>query len=188
MKKLTLLIIALLITATAQAGTISWNSANFASLTDGWLVALYEDVSGDGFDATTINYSTGATDSDDVYLGLTYTTAISSGKSGTGWGTSFSAPGGDLALGDSIITVIFNSAALDGSATTAWYSDGFAGTLSDNGFGQAMLPATNIDATYTVTSIAAVPEPATALLFGIGGMGAWIVRRNKRKAQEEADA
>ena len=30
-----------------------------------------------------------------------------------------------------------------------------------------------------------VPEPATALLFGIGGIGAFIVRRNK-KAQEEA--
>ncbi len=33
-----------------------------------------------------------------------------------------------------------------------------------------------------------VPEPATALLFGIGGLGAFIVRRNKQKAQEEADA
>ncbi len=30
-----------------------------------------------------------------------------------------------------------------------------------------------------------VPEPATALLFGIGGLGAFIVRRNK-KNQEEA--
>jgi len=39
-----------------------------------------------------------------------------------------------------------------------------------------------------VTSSQVVPEPATALLFGIGGLGAWIVRRNKRKAQDEADA
>ena len=32
-----------------------------------------------------------------------------------------------------------------------------------------------------------VPEPATALLFGVGGIGAFIVRRNK-KAKEEAEA
>ena len=38
------------------------------------------------------------------------------------------------------------------------------------------------------TSMQVVPEPATALLFGIGGLGAFIVRRNKKKAQEEADA
>lgn len=33
-----------------------------------------------------------------------------------------------------------------------------------------------------------VPEPATALLFGIGAMGAWMVRRNKIKSKEQADA
>ncbi len=37
-----------------------------------------------------------------------------------------------------------------------------------------------------VQTTQAVPEPATALLFGIGGLGAFIVRRNKKKAQEEA--
>ena len=37
----------------------------------------------------------------------------------------------------------------------------------------------------TATSVQVVPEPATALLFGIGGLGAWIVRNNKRKVQEE---
>jgi hypothetical protein len=33
-----------------------------------------------------------------------------------------------------------------------------------------------------------VPEPATALLFGIGGMGAWMIRRKNLKSKEEADA
>ena len=46
--------------------------------------------------------------------------------------------------------------------------------------------AVNFD--FTGQSWQAVPEPATALLFGIGGLGAFIVRRNKKKAQEEADA
>jgi len=48
-------------------------------------------------------------------------------------------------------------------------------------------PAQIFDA-GTLTDVQIVPEPATALLFGIGGLGAFIVRRNKRKAQEEADA
>ena len=32
-----------------------------------------------------------------------------------------------------------------------------------------------------------VPEPATFLLFGIGGMGAWLIRRNKMQVKEEAE-
>ena len=33
--------------------------------------------------------------------------------------------------------------------------------------------------------VVAVPEPSTVLLFGIGGVGAWLLRRNKMKAQRE---
>lgn len=39
--------------------------------------------------------------------------------------------------------------------------------------------------TYTYSPI---PEPATALLFGLGGMGAWFLRRNKLKSKEDMDA
>ena len=38
--------------------------------------------------------------------------------------------------------------------------------------------------TFTVE---AIPEPATALLFGLGGMGAWILRRNKKKVEDDDD-
>lgn len=43
-----------------------------------------------------------------------------------------------------------------------------------------------IDSGTTVAQV--VPEPATFLLFGIGGIGAWLVRRNKLKSKEDADA
>ena len=37
---------------------------------------------------------------------------------------------------------------------------------------------------YTVT---AIPEPATVILFGIGGIGAWLVRRNRLKTNEKCE-
>ncbi len=52
--------------------------------------------------------------------------------------------------------------------------------------GNAINSASGLPVGYGVGQV--VPEPATALLFGIGGLGAFIVRRNKKKAQEEADA
>ena len=33
----------------------------------------------------------------------------------------------------------------------------------------------------------AIPEPATFMLFGIGGIGAWLIRRNKLQVKEEAE-
>lgn len=52
-------------------------------------------------------------------------------------------------------------------------------TYSDSVFSATTLGQTNN--AYTV-----VPEPATIGLFGLGALSTWIVRRNKRKATEEA--
>lgn len=71
------------------------------------------------------------------------------------------------------------------SGTYYWQSDvltgadvpeytGVPSTITDAGF----LEATD----YVSTNVQAVPEPATALLFGIGAAGAWIVRRRTRIA------
>ncbi|MFA7369319.1 MAG: PEP-CTERM sorting domain-containing protein [Kiritimatiellales bacterium] len=38
----------------------------------------------------------------------------------------------------------------------------------------------NVTFDFTSSTWQAVPEPATFLLFGMGGMGAWLVRRRKR--------
>lgn len=46
------------------------------------------------------------------------------------------------------------------------------------------------DVTFNMTGSTwqAVPEPATALLFAIGGFGAWLVRRNKLSSKYGTDA
>jgi hypothetical protein len=177
------------ISLNTMAGTITWGSSDLGvGYTDGWLIALYEDVSKDGWDATTINFTTGATDSDDIYLGVT--TILSSGKGGVTWGTTFSAPGGSLGLGDYVYSVLFNAATI-ASAYNYKYTTMTDGLFAGGGNSWYTLPASDGDATYKTTTLSdwqAVPEPATALLFGIGGMGAWMVRRSKLKSKEEADA
>ncbi|MDD3276997.1 MAG: PEP-CTERM sorting domain-containing protein, partial [Kiritimatiellales bacterium] len=107
------------------------------------------------------------------------------------WTTSFSAPAGLLAFNDNIVTVLFNATTLE--VATNWkYDTAFTFTSGSTGpGGSAQLPGSNIPGSYTVTGLStwqAVPEPATFALFGIGGVGAWIIRRNKLKAKEEADA
>ncbi|MBI9020340.1 MAG: PEP-CTERM sorting domain-containing protein [Verrucomicrobia bacterium] len=44
------------------------------------------------------------------------------------------------------------------------------------------LITTGFDGSYT--SVRAIPEPATALLFGLGGISAWILRRERHLMQE----
>ncbi len=80
---------------------------------------------------------------------------------------------------------IYNNASVP--SVPYWQIDSAIATLQDleGGF----LPgANNVTLSFSGSEWVAVPEPATALLFGIGGMSAFIIRRNKKKAQEEADA
>jgi formylglycine-generating enzyme required for sulfatase activity len=45
------------------------------------------------------------------------------------------------------------------------------------------------DREYSATGfrVVMIPEPGTALLFGIGGIGAWLLRRNRVKSRESAE-
>lgn len=64
---------------------------------------------------------------------------------------------------------------------TGTYSSPGGGIYLDNGHSQ------NIEFTPTSIIIGVIPEPSTILLFGIGGIGAWLLRRNRLKSREDAE-
>lgn len=160
----------------ASAGTISWNYLGDLSngvFQAGWSVRLYEDVGSDnnfGLDGYVFGVNdtyVGAADSE-TFL------ALSKGKQPLVYGDSFIIPGGTLAFGDSVYTVIFNDA-VAGNATQYIIIDANPFTL----------PADSSDAAYGLSSIAgtwqAVPEPGTLALLCVGlGTAAAASRRRKR--------
>lgn len=171
----------------SMAATIAWGSDDLgAGYTSGWLVALYEDVSQNGWSSTTINVANGSTGTDDAYLGIT--SVLSAGKAGTAWGSSFSAPGGSLTFNDRLYSVVFDASTL-AAATHYKVTTMTDGIYAGGGNAWYQLPATDSDGTYKTTTVSsnwqAVPEPATFMLFGIGGIGAWLIRRKKMDKIED---
>ncbi len=175
--------------STSFGGTIAWAYASDlgGSYTAGWLVEIIEDVNQDGISiggglgSGMIMYrnpgdlSRAHLDGDDTWVTANITTTLQSGKTGTGWGTTFNAPGSSLATSDNIYTVIYNGATFE-SATQYRVVDAspFA------------LPSTDIDADYAPGSvngawapIVAVPEPGSMVLFALG-IVTLAVRRKRR--------
>jgi hypothetical protein len=51
-----------------------------------------------------------------------------------------------------------------------------------------LAPPSEVSFNFSGSTWQAVPEPATALLFAIGGFGAWLIRRNKLSSKYGTDA
>jgi hypothetical protein len=94
-----------------------------------------------------------------------------------------------------VITVSYLDIGTINYADTAFVNpvtwlDSYKGTVAQSTASMSIQDKDFNQITFLPTSVtvAAIPEPATALLFGIGAMGAWMVRRNKIKSKEQADA
>jgi hypothetical protein len=178
-----LLAVLALIAGSSYGGTITWGYLGDlgGGYTAGWLVELIEDVNGNGIGiggiagSGSVLYDDRSFDQDDAFVGTPVTTTLQSGKTGTGWGTTFGAPGSTLALSDSVYTVIYNAASF-AAATQYQVIDSSPYTL----------PASDIDAAYTVTSVSGswapivpVPEPGSIALFALGLVT--LAARRKRR-------
>ena len=176
-------LLAIVLAGSSHAGTITWGYFGDlgGSYQAGWLVELVEDVNKDGIQlgggagSGMALYADRSTDSDDTFVTTPVTKALSSGKSGTNWGTTFDSPGSSLALGDNVYSIIYNA---DSFANATQY------IIVDSS--PYALPSFNNDADYIQTSlngswapIVPVPEPGTMALFALGLMT--LAARRKRR-------
>lgn len=154
----------------------------------GWYVEAFNITSGGpllfGFDALGNPDSAEAVIDRDSAFG-TAVLDISAGEPGVspslGWydgsgyilNTSVFGPAKDL---DTVQLVFYNNA--DKNAAT-WYITSLASALPD---APEVAGADDVKVTFDFTGKTwqAIPEPATALLFGIGGFGAWLLRRRQQ--------
>lgn len=137
-----------------------------------WIVRIYESA-----DAN-INFSSLLPTGDDTYTSNQFTFA----SSGLADGFSKKTISGPLniANGDKIYSVIFDSS--DISTATRWaVIDSAVATVSFTSGPFNYNPGGVVAGDWQ-----AVPEPATALLFGIGGIGSWLIRRNKKLTGKDA--
>ena len=181
MKKSALLLLVLVMAGYVHAfqQTIIWSNSTaiydwtgtLVPTNSSWIVRIYESTN------STINFSNLLPTGDDTYTSNQF--AFSS--SGLADGFSKKTISGPLNIsdGDKIYSVIFDSsniltatrwAVIDSSVATVSYTP--------NPFN------------YNPGGVAAgdwqaVPEPATALLFSIGGIGAWLVRRNRKLTDQD---
>ena len=182
MKKLVLLFAVLGLASYVHAfqNTIVWSNSPaiydwtgvLVPTNSSWIVRIYESA-----DAN-INFSSLLPTGDDTYTSNQFTFGVSGLSDGFSSKT-ISSPL-NIANSDKIYSVIFNSS--DVLTATRWaVIDSAVATVSFSPFNYN--PGGVVAGDWQ-----AVPEPATALLFGIGGIGAWLIRRDKKQTdRKDAD-
>lgn len=189
MKRTVVVVVALMMGVIAQAD-LNWNyTADLrtfdATIQTGWLMQMYHDVDADSVLSEIRFDPNGATaegtgHSDDVLLGA-FTTTLTTDKGGNViWGQNFIPGDWAFLQSEDVYSVLFNAATIN-DATHAVIIDASPFTLP------------GVDpATYSLGSVNntwhAIPEPATALMLIVGGLGAFIFRRSKIKSQQEEEA
>ncbi len=113
------------------------------------------------------------------------------------WGIVGNAIGGVLkvfspSITNAAQTAVFNYVFNTGDWNFTVNSQQISGTATANlAFDQIRIGADIYNykdiAVSEINVTSAIPEPATFLLFGLGGMGAWMLRRHKAKSNVELD-
>ncbi len=188
MKKKYILMVAIIANSISFAGDFSWSSVNLwgnldgVTAVDGWLAAIYQDVDEDNTSGTWYNtlsvnslgsvVSSDSITADDTLLSI-YTT-LNVPFSGVASLNSIDTNATDNI---NVYTLLFNATSI-ASATQFIVLDSTSFDI-----GAVSSPSTPTD--YVAPAPLGswqqvVPEPATFLLFGMGAMGAWLVRRKQR--------
>jgi hypothetical protein len=176
MKKLALIFMVLFVVYSVQAATIdrNWTSKFTAALT---FTGSEDPLDGAGWWVEVFNQTDDAATSGNTTATL-------------GWADGFGYVVNTFTFGpateaDSVLLRLYNNA---NPFAATHYIDSATQILADL---DDLLPpspgATDVTFNFSSSSWQAVPEPATAMLFSVGGMGAWMLRRRKQQAQIEAD-
>ncbi len=191
MKKISVLIIASLMASAVFADITAFRWAG-GSASDGvttidYVLTILDD---DGVADIWSYINGGQIDINDLNLFSVFNSSIAGivpvGPTVGQWGSAAITSTDDSIVGNYAYAIVSGSSTIGGiSVNDTFLLSDIDGTI-EAGTTPASLPISFSPG--TTTTITVVPEPATALLFGIGGIGAFIVRRNKKKAQEEADA
>ena len=186
-KILTLALGISLINVVASASlTMNWGylgtlATPVPSVQSGWVVQLYQDVGVNTLlsSITSFNASdlpVGGNSSDDQILG-SFQTTVSSAKGQFGF--LVNGLSADTIAGLTVYTVLFNNSVRT-SATQAWIIDTTPRTLLSSGIDSYTANATPSTVGYGPLAVAAVPEPSSVALIGVG-LAAIALRRRFAK-------
>jgi hypothetical protein len=192
MKKAIMVAVAL-IAMSSGASQISWvNNTeiyNYSGAGDlvletytDYVVRLYKSVD-DTVNFGLVSPTLAGVSGDDVWTGYEFNWN-SQGADGFGQDTIFNSDSTwGINAGNKIYSVIFNNSSVAGGTGTGYFAiiDDALTTVS---YTAGNMPYDAGGVTGGLQGVGGdwqqvVPEPATALLFGIGGLGTWIVRRKK---------